>query len=453
MSAMEKFAAFAEKNLVPVASKLAANRYLGAVRDGFTNIMPIVILGAMWLMLVSLPVRDPNLPTYWKAYDELMIAHRGWLLQPYWVSMNLMGLYFAFTIGYNLSKSYNLSAVTGGLLSLFAFLMTSAPITYLAAGDAGDAIVGLAAGEGSQVIISNYLDAKGLFTGIIIGIVAVEIYRFMVTKKLTIKMPDSVPPAVLKSFEALYPIFAIMLVTLPINHILLGTSTPMILPEKILALFGPLVSASNSLPAILLVVFLIHALWWFGIHGANATLGIVAPILAVNFANNQAILNGTAAAGATPAVFANGFMDFFVYMGGSGATLGLVFLMLFSKSQQLKQVAKVSIGPSIFQINEPVLFGTPFVMNPIMGIPFILAPMINATIAYFVLKSGAAGMIAGTAPWTTPAPLAALFSTNFNVTALILSVALTVLSAMIYFPFFKVYDAQLSKAEKLQQAA
>ena len=452
MTAMEKFSKFAEEKLVPVASKLAANRYLGAIRDGFTNIMPLIILGAMWLMIVSLPVRDPNLPTYWAAYDAFMIKYRGWLLQPYWVSMNLMGLYFAFTMGYNLAKAYSLSAVTGGLLSLFGYLMVASPITYLATGEAGDLIAGLAAGEGTQVIVSNYLDAKGLFTGILMGIVTTEIYRFMVTKKFTIKMPDSVPPAVLKSFEALYPIFAIMFVTLPINYIMLNASTPMLLPEKILALFGPLVQASNSLPAILLVVFLIHALWFFGIHGANATLGFIAPILAVNFANNQAILNGTAAAGATPAIFANGFMDFFVYMGGSGATLGLAFLLLFAKSQQLRQVGKVSVGPAIFQINEPIIFGLPFVMNPIMGIPFILAPMINTVIAYFVIKSGAAGMIAGTAPWTTPAPIAALFATNFNVTALILSVSLTLLSTLIYYPFFKVYDKQIAESEVLAKA-
>ena len=205
-------------------------------------------------------------------------------------------------------------------------------------------------------------------------------------------------------------------------------------------LFKPLVSASNTLPAILLIVFMIHLFWFFGLHGANIFLGLVTPITMANLATNQAIMTGTAAAGTVPAVFADGFMPMFVYAGGSGATIGLCLLMSFSKAKQLREVGRLSIAPGLFNINEPVIFGTPMVMNPIMGIPFIGIPLINATIAYLVMKSGAIGYISVTVPWTTPAPLIALFGTNFNVGAMILSIGLIALAMLVYLPFLRVYE-------------
>lgn len=458
MANTSNFQKFVEEKLMPISSKLASNRYLGAMRDAFAVAMPYIILGAIGLLLTTLPCRNPDLPTYWEAYDKLMAQYRPYLLMPFYASMQIMSIYVAFGIGYHLAKSYSLNAISGGFISLFSFIMVSAPMQWIPMERNADATMdwlktdltslGLGYGNWSPVMRISHVDAKGLFTAILIGFLAVEVYRLFVTKKWTIKMPDTVPPAVVRSFEILLPVFFMALILLPINIILLTGATPSILPDKIQALFAPLVQGASSLPGLLLLVFMIHALWFFGLHGANIFNGFVATITLANLATNQAIMNKTAdAASLTPQVFAGGFMDAFVYAGGSGATLGLCMLLMFSRAKQLKEVGKLSIGPALFNINEPIIFGAPIVMNPIMGIPFIVVPLLNATIAYTVMKTGAIGYITSLVPWTTPAPLVAFFSTNFNIAALVLSVGLILLSALIYFPFLKAYEKQLLTTE------
>lgn len=456
---MKKFMDLMEKYLMPIAMKMATNKHLNALKDGFVYTMPFLIIGSFVLLLVNLPFRDVNTPLYMKWYDDLMIAYKANLVQPFYVSMGIMSVFVAFGIGSSLASQYKLNSTTGGFLSLFTFLLTAAKLEWAPIGGYQAAeLVGNndylmstfhKASGWMPIMDARYLDAKGLFTAIIGAFVSIEIFRFLVGKKMTIKLPDSVPPAIAKSFELLTPIVAVILIFHPIS-LLVQKSREMFIPELLLEVFKPLVSASDSLPAVIGILIIVHVLWFAGLHGVNVVVAIINPIILTNLATNQAALQ--AGEGASK-IFAGGFLDAFVYLGGSGATLGLAIAMFLSKKDHIKSIGKLSIIPGIFNINEPIIFGAPIVMNPILFVPFLLTPIINATIAWFAVKSGLVGHIVSLVPWTTPGPIAALLATNFSVAALILSSALVVLSVVIYLPFLRVYEASLDREEAAELEA
>ena len=434
---MKKFMGLMEKYLMPLAMKMASNRHLNALKDGFVYTMPFLIIGSFVLLLVNLPFRDVNTPLYMKWYDNLMTAYKANLVQPFYVSMGIMSVFVAFGIGSSLATQYKLNGTTGGFLSLFTFLLTAAKLEWAPIGGYQAAeLLGnndyllntFHQGSGWMPIMdARYLDAKGLFTAIVGAFISIEIFRLLVSKKMTIKLPDSVPPAIAKSFELLTPIVAVILVFHPIS-LLVQKSREIFIPELLLEMFRPLVSASDSLPAVIGILLVVHILWFAGLHGVNVVVAIINPIILTNLATNQAALQAGEKA---TKVLAGGFLDAFVYLGGAGATLGLAIAMFLSKKDHIKSIGKISLIPGLFNINEPIIFGAPIVMNPILFVPFIITPIINATIAWFAVKSGLVGHIVSLVPWTTPSPIGALLATNFSMGALILSVLLIGLSVII----------------------
>ncbi|MCK5779580.1 MAG: PTS cellobiose transporter subunit IIC [Psychrilyobacter sp.] len=451
---MDKFTEITEKHLMPIASKMSSQKHLTALKDGFVFTMPFLIVGSVILLLVNLPFGSPELspgtpnPMFMQWYADLMAAHKANWVQPFYVSMGVMSLFVSFGIGYSLSIQYKLSGVTGGFLTLFTFLMTSAKLDWVPMAKEPQVLAVFHKDGGwMPVMDARFLDAKGLFAAIIGSFIAIEIYRFMATKKMVIKLPDSVPPAIAKSFELLTPIIAVILILQPIN--IWVQSTGKMIPEIIMNAFAPLVHASDSLPAIILILVIVHLLWFAGLHGVNVVVAIINPIILTNLATNQEALQ---AGTNLPHIFAGGFLDAFVYLGGAGATLGLAIAMSRSKSDHLKAIGKLGTVPGLFNINEPIIFGAPIVMNPILFIPFIGVPIVNATIAWYAVKMGLVGKIVTLVPWTTPAPIAAFLATNFGVTALILSTALVFLSYFMYKPFVTIYANELEK-EALEEAS
>ena len=263
-------------------------------------------------------------------------------------------------------------------------------------------------------------------------------------RNIGIKLPEQVPPKIRQSFDLLIPAMIVILTIYPVNLFIDG-QFGMIIPEAIMNIFKPLISASDSLPAILLAVFIAHALWFAGIHGAAIVAGIMSPFWLVNLGLNQDAL---AAGAALPATFVEPLWSFFIVIGGSGATFGLVILYLRSKSVHLKSIGKICLVPSIFNINEPIIFGSPIVMNPIMFFPFIGAPMINATIAYIAVSTDLVGKAVSLVPWTAPAPIGAAWAAGWLPSNGLLVLALIALDVAIYYPFFKVYEKELLKQEE-----
>lgn len=439
----DKLMTFIENKILPIAAKIASNRYLNAIRDGFVFTMPFLIVGSFILLILNLPFTDKNNFLYMEWYDNLMKAFKGDLVQPFYVSMGIMSLFVAYGIGYSLSGHYNLNSITGGFLSLFSFLLVSAKVEYVPIVEAVSKSFLVDADSYIPVMDVRFMDAKGLFVAIIFGIVSIEIFRFLVHKKLIITLPESVPPAIAKSFELLIPV-AVVIVLFQALNIIIQKKLIMMIPELVMKIFEPLLHVSDSLPSIIILLLVIHILWFAGLHGTNIVDAIVKAITLSNLAINQAALQ---AGEPVTKIFAGGFFDSYVFMGGVGTTLGLAIAMVRSKNEHIKSIGKLSIVPAVFNINEPIMFGAPVVMNPVLMIPFIALPIINATIAWIFTKLNIIGHIVSLVPWTTPGPLAALLATNLNVGSMILSLVLIFTSYLAYIPFLKAYEISLEKEE------
>lgn len=443
---MSKFMNLIEEKLMPLAAKVGQNRYLNAIKDGFVYTMPFLIIGSFILLLVNLPFTDKNTILYMEWYANLMGSLKGDLVQPFYVSMGIMSIFVSYGIGMSLANHYKLNGTTGGFLSMYAFLLTSAKLDWLPVGQAqgASALFLIPDGGWMPVMDARYLDAKGLFTAIIGSIIAIEIFRLLVQKRFVIKLPDSVPPAIAKSFELLIPIVFVTIIFHTINVFAIKTLNIMV-PEIILKAFAPLLNMSDSLISVVFIILITHLLWFAGLHGTNIVIAIINSITLSNLAANQAAIQ---AGESLPKIFAGGFLDAYVYIGGAGATLGLAIAMAVSKNAHIKSIGKLSVIPSIFNINEPIMFGAPIVMNPLLFIPFVGIPILNACIAWYATQFNLVGRIITLVPWTTPGPIGALLATNFSVSAFILSCGLVAISFFIYLPFLRVYEKSLEETEE-----
>ncbi len=420
---------FIENKISPIAAQAGTQRHIMAVRDGFIGAMPFMIVGS-FLLVFAFPPFSPDttffLGQWWNAMSK---AYFNEIMTPFNMSMGIMACYISAGIAYNLAQSYKLDAFPCAMLSLMTFLLIAAPMK-----------------DGS--LPANFLGGTGIFTTIIVGIYVTELMRFLKIRNIGIKLPEQVPEKIRQSFNLLIPALIVILTIYPLN-LFMQHQFGMILPDAIMAVFKPLISAADSLPAILFAVFLCHVLWFAGIHGAAIVGGILAPFYLVNLGLNQAAL---AAGQPLPHIFVEPFWSFFIVLGGSGATLGLVLLYMGSKSAHLRSIGKLGIVPAMFNINEPVIFGSPIVMNPILFVPFIVAPMVNATVAWFAASSDLIGRAISLVPWTAPAPIGAAWGAGWQFSNAFMVIGLIALDLVIYLPFFKIYEKQLLAQEAENEA-
>ena len=425
---LEKFTNFIDSRLAGPMDKIANQRHLRAVRDGIIATLPLIIVGSFFLI-----VAFPPLPATW-GITEFLTSNAATILLPYRMTMYIMSLYATFGIGASLAKSYDLDQVSGGILATIAFLLTFVPVNVPA-----EALE--AAGTAGFVLPMANLGGGGMFVGIITAIIAVEIYRMTDKSKFKITMPEQVPPAVARSFEALTPTLIVILGMATITYFI-GFDWH----SAVAKVVSPLVSAADSLPSVLLLIFMITFFWVFGIHGVSIVGSLARPVWLQLLEGNTTAL---AAGDPLPHIAAEPFFQWFVWVGGSGATIGLAILLAFTaKSQYGSKLGKAIITPSIFNINEPVIFGVPIVLNPIMMIPFVITPMIMATIAWFATSLGLVNPVIVTAPWTLPGPIGAYLATGGDWRAAVLNALLILVSVICYYPFVKVYDRKELEKEQ-----
>ncbi|SUO89364.1 PTS cellobiose transporter subunit IIC [Streptococcus uberis] len=430
-----------EKYLMGPMGKVSTWRPVRAIVAAGMASIPLTIVGSAFLVLGVLPQAFPFLAGIWAGSFDKFAALT---LLAYKCSMGILTLYFALVIGYEYTKIYaeedgiNLDPLNGGILSVFAFFMTIPELTFtkgsMALVASKTTINGWTVGGDSLA----RLGTSGLFTGILMAILAVQLYRLCVVRKWVVKMPEAVPEGVSRSFTALIPAFVVALTVIFINgaFIMMGTDI-----YKVIAIpFGFVKNITNSVGGIIVIYFLVHALWLVGIHGANIVMGLVNPILLANMAEN---VNGAHFA------FAGEFTNAYVTMGGSGGTLALCLFMTFlARSEQLKVLGRAAIGSSIFNINEPLIFGLPIVYNPILAIPFILAPVTTAVFAYIVINLNIVKEAIVQTPWPTPIGFGAFIGAGGDIKAAILALVCFAISGAIWFPFFKYYDNKLVAEER-----
>lgn len=440
----DKIAQFLDEKLSTPMAKLAEQRHLRAIRDGIIATLPIIIVASMFMVIAFLP---NSLPDDW-GFTQWIMEHQTKILLPYRVSMYIMTLYAVFGIGYSLAESYDLDGLSGAILSELAFLLTIIPTSIPAA---SEAVQELAA---NNVELADYLSAVptgfhlpmanlgsgGMFIGILSAFLAVEIFRFTNKSGFKLSMPPQVPASVARSFEALTPtaivllLFATVTMFLEINvHGIVAT------------IVSPLISASDTLPSVLIIIFLTGFFWVFGIHGASIVGSLARPLWLILLEENTTAF---VAGEAVQNIAAEPFYQWFIWIGGSGATLGLAILLAFrSKSTYGSTLGKTSLVPAIFNINEPMIFGVPIVLNPVLMIPFIFIPVINGVIAWLATVWGWVNPVVANAPWTLPGPIGAFLATGNDWRALVLNALLILLSVALYYPFFRIYDNQLVTEE------
>ena len=416
----EKFADLLNAKLSGPMTKLASERHLLAVRDGIIATLPLIIVGSFFLIIAN-----PPLPASW-GISKFLTANAANIVLPYRMTMFIMTLYAVFGIGHSLAESYGLDGLSGSILAETAYLLTIAPVNITAKG---------AELQGWALPMAK-LGSAGMFVGIITAIIAVEIYHFMDAKNLKIKMPDAVPPAVAKSFENLTPAAVVILVIGAITfwfgfdwHGFIGK------------LITPLVSASDSLGSVILIVFLTTFFWCFGIHGASIVGSLARPVwLILLEANTTAMSNGQA----LPNIAPEPFYQWFIWIGGSGATLAPTCLLFAFRNAHFRQVGKMAIVPAIFNVNEPFLFGLPVIANPVLAIPCIAAPMICGITAWFAVSLGWVCAPFIEVPWVMPGFLGAILSTQ-DWHSLVLFAVNFCISGVIWWPFLKYTDSQEKK--------
>ncbi|MDN3613319.1 PTS sugar transporter subunit IIC [Vibrio gallaecicus] len=429
MAIFDKVLSFVENVVAPVAGKISAQKHVNAIKDGFVSTMPFLIVGSMLLVLAFPPSEGNAFFNAWHGLIEIIGFDN--IMAPFQLSMGIFAVYASFGIGFSLAEAYKLRPMNTGMLSMFAFLLSAAPMVSV---DIGGVLPGA------------YLGGTGAFTAIICGLLVPEMQRLLIKYNIRIKMPAAVPPKISASFDLLIPIVFISIIVMSVNVYL--NQYGMKIPSAIMELFQPLVLASDSFIACLIAVLLVQMLWFSGIHGGSVVGGIIGPMLLINLGLNQDAL---AAGEPLPAIFINPVMDFFIFVGGAGGTWGLVVLMIRSKATQLKTIGKMSIIPGTFNINEPVIFGTPIVMNPIYFIPWMLAPTLNTTIVWMAFKTGFLAKIIAIPPWTMPAPIGAIIATNSGTAALVVLSSIVV-SATVFYPFLKVHERQLLAEEKVMDS-
>ncbi|MCI0217780.1 UNVERIFIED_ASMBLY: PTS sugar transporter subunit IIC, partial [Cronobacter sakazakii] len=427
MSLYQSMVHVIENKITPLAGAMGSQRHVVAIRDGFLAALPFMIIGSFLLVFIFPPFSPDTQIGFCRAWLDLSLKYREQLMLPFNLSMGVMTFFISVGIGASLGKHYKLDPIMTGLLAFMAFLLVAAPYK-----------------DGQ--ISTQYFSGQGIFTALITAIYASEMYAFLKRHNITIRLPKEVPTGVARSFEILIPVVVIVLTLHPLNLIIEST-TGMILPEAIMHLLSPLVAASDSLPAILISVLICQILWFAGIHGALIVTGIMNPFWMANLSANQAAL---AAGQALPHIYLQGFWDHYLLIGGVGSTLPLAFLLLRSRAVHLRTIGKMGVVPSMFNINEPILFGAPVIMNPVFFLPFILVPMVNAVLAWTATKLGWLAQVVSLTPWTTPAPIGASWAANWAFSPVIMCLICMVMSALMYYPFVKAYERTLQKQEAAQ---
>lgn len=437
---------FLEKYLMGPMAKVSAWRPVRAIVAAGRASIPFTIVGSMFLVLSVIPQAFPVsfIETIWEnLIDKLSPLY----LQAYNCTMGILSLYFAIVIGYEYTKIFvdeedlNVDPVYGALLSVFAFFLTIPELvisnnTFDYLNVDGATINGWTIGGNSL----DRLSTSGMFTAVLMSILAVQLYKTCIKRRWVVKMPDAVPEGVSRSFSALISAAVVAIVVLIINGVFVALGTDI---YNVVAIpFGFVKNIANSWIGIVVIYLLVHALWIVGIHGANIVMGLVTPILLANMAENA---NGAQIA------YAGEFTSSYVTMGGSGAMLlACVWLAFAARSSQLKMLGRAAMGPAIFNINEPLIFGLPVVYNPILALPFMIAPIVAATIGYWSIKLGFAAVSIMQTPWQTPIGLGAYVGSGGSIGALITALLCAVASFIIWYPFLKMYDNQLLKEESAE---
>ena len=423
---------FFNNKVIPAIMKFVSLKGVVALKDGLLYTMPLTIVGSVFLLLANFPIQAV---VNW-------LDSMGWidpLNQAYGATFNIIALIGVIGIAYKYVKNEGYEALNAGVLAAVTFILTTDSFVVTESGE----IV-------SNVINKTWTAGQGMISAIIIGLLVGWIYSWFMKNDIRIKMPAGVPEGVANSFTALIPGFVIVT-----GATLIYSFFKFVLDTTFIeAVYGfiqtPLQGLTDSLGGVIVMTLMIPFLWFFGIHGSTIVGGIIGSVLTANSLANQAILDSGMALTIENGgrIVTQQFLDQFINVTGAGMTIGLVIYMIFfAKSAQCKELGRLGGVPGLFNINEPILFGTPIVMNPFLAIPFIAMPVISGLILYFSIAVGLVPMFGGVmVPWTTPPIVSGFLVGGWKMA--VLQTFILALSFFVYLPFIRKIDKMNLQAEK-----
>ena len=434
---LNKFLNWLEKVMLPISMKISSNSVLQATKDSFILSIPFTVVGS-FSGLIKMQLNffvNGNLKNILTPIINVFSTIET-------ISIGLIGIVIVMASAYYLSEKLERntsSKSTSVLVSIIALVayMATIPSTILDI-ESGNVVEGFA---------KNFLNYEGMFTGLIVGLITAFLYSKLIKSRLTINLPSSVPPGILNSFKSIIPIAIIVSFFAITKEILviIGYSSLQELISKIIV--APLVNIGTGLPAIIIAILLMQILWFFGLHGFSIIWGLVSTIWLPVFINHINIYAQTGDFSAITEVAPNVITNIYTMIGGSGATLGLIAaIFLVSKKQSPERaVAKVALIPGLFNINEPIIFGLPIVLNPIMFIPFVFIPVINAIISYFMVAFKIVTPMVVLNSGIEPIFFNAWVLGAFRLSPVLLMLGLFILDIFLYMPFVKLIQKQNEK--------
>jgi cellobiose PTS system EIIC component len=385
--------------LVPFLTAVGDNPYMAAIRNGMVSVAPLTILGGLFTAVVDLPI---------PGWEDRVAPYVPLLQIPVTATFGLLAVFVCFAIAYELAKQFQLDPSTSGLMATLVFLMIQVR-------------------REDQTLGMEGLGSQGLFTAILISLVCVVVQRAFNRANLVIRLPRSVPPVVYESFVSLTPMIFLVVVFWAIRF-----GAGLDINAGVQRTFSPLLIALNTLPGILVFAFLVTLLWSVGINGDNTLDAVVGAVfLQYLGANVEAAAKGLP----MPYITALGFFTTFVNVGGTGATIALALVMLNSRDPGYRKISRLSLPTQIFQINEPIFFGFPIVLNPVFMVPYIACALALTTCSYLLMDWGLIRRPVVNVPWTTPPIIGHFFASGGDWRAAVWGVVSIILAMGIYYPF------------------
>jgi len=403
---MVKSAGFVHRWVVPFLTALSDNLYMSAIRTGMVSVVPLTIIGGLFMVFSYLPV---------PGWEQKVEKYLPLLQVPVTATFGLLAVFVCFAIGYDLGKRFKQEAITSGMLATVVFLLIQVDLK-------------------EQTLTMAGLGSQGLFTAILVALFSVRVQKFMLDHGAVIRMPASVPEAVQESFLSLTPMILLVAFFWVIRFVL-GVD----INSVVQGAFKPLVFALNTLPGILVYAFLVTMLWSVGINGDNTMDAIVLPVFTQFLAANVAAMQ---AGTALPYVTANGFFTTFANVGGTGATIALALVLLNSKDPGYRKVSRLSLPTQVFQINEPIFYGMPIVLNPIFMVPYVLSALVLTAGSYLLMDWGILQRPFVNVPWTTPPIIGHYLVSGGDWKAAVWGACSILIAMGIYWPFARAAERQ-----------
>lgn len=414
---MSRLQSYLEK-VVPLSQRLSQQRHLKSVSQGLMMVMPLALLGSVFQIIAAFP----EIFTFLPAYPENI---KSVLTLPYTITFGLFAVVSAVTVAYFYAKIHDLHPISLALISLVSFVLISAPITETGGLD------------------TSFFGSAGMFVAIFVGLISGELQRLLDKRLPKLKLPDTIPPVVADTFQTIIPMFVIVSLFYGLS-LLAQAGTGQMIPPLVMSWLSPALVGSESIFFAVAVAGLINLLSWFGVHGFNALAGIILPILLANTAANA---EAYAAGEAATKIFT------FPMMAMAGTFFWIIpLIFLRARSQQLRSMGKIGLGPAIFGIVEPLQYGTPIMLNPILGIPFVLYAMVNQAIVWCFMYFGWMNTAVVNASAYIPFPFMGYVAT-LDARAFLLVLIIPVVSYVIWKPFVAVYDRQLVLQENASREA